>query len=860
MLEKNKMMQIQRNVFFITSTVLIGSVIFAFARRQSSKQKASVNSSISSEEGSSTINASEALEIASTKSNQLDRRRILCRGTITVAYASTTGTCESLAQRAAAQLVLAIAANKHSHNNNNKKKNYSHVQICPIGDVDWWDELLNEEEEAVEATSNTEDVAIVIFILPTWTNGSFPPNAISLEVALQELSTDWRVAPKCLANKLSIALFGMGSTAYDSSTFNRPSKTIVTIMRNKLGAKLLKGGMGLGDDSVGDFRHEFEVWLQNVTQQIAESPTTRNNNDQEEEGLKQSKPKRVVVRGKKPSKAKEMHSTSCCSTADHDETTNSSSCCQSNDNSVIVSAIPKEEEEEEESKEVLYDDDSSSAYDSLDEEDMQEPDVIDLEDLGVAMRPLLVGDKQHVPKEMVTPKQAAALKKEGYKLIGTHSAVKLCRWTKHQLRGRGGCYKHSFYGITSYQCMEATPSLACANKCVFCWRHHKNPVGKEWRWKTDDPHFIVAEAVQAHVGMIKEARGIPGVMPQRYQEALTVRHCALSLVGEPIMYPRINELLADLHSRNISSFLVTNGQHPAAIETLIPVTQLYVSVDAPTEQTLIDIDRPLFKDAWDRLRMSLTLLKHKRQRTVARLTVVKGWNFDEIQGYAELIALGHVSLVEVKGVTFCGKSDASNLNMSNSPWHHEVVALTSNLQQELAKMTAAGGPDAPPLYGIACEHKHSCCIVLARVDQFAIDDPATGKRKWRTWIDFDKFLELSRRHEQDSTFKLDVEDYIADTPDWATFGSEEEGFDPTDRRHRRKGKAPLYTKFDSRGVPTHGWDGTRLAEDEIQRLNQVMDGKIAEMGSALSVVKELGDGAKSVVDPSLMFRGLVVSS
>lgn len=38
------------------------------------------------------------------------------------------------------------------------------------------------------------------------------------------------------------------------------------------------------------------------------------------------------------------------------------------------------------------------------------------------------------------------------------------------LRGRGGCYKHTFYGIESHRCMEATPSLACANKCVFCWR------------------------------------------------------------------------------------------------------------------------------------------------------------------------------------------------------------------------------------------------------------------------------------------------------------------------------------------------------------------------------------------------------
>ena len=60
-------------------------------------------------------------------------------------------------------------------------------------------------------------------------------------------------------------------------------------------------------------------------------------------------------------------------------------------------------------------------------------------------------------------------------LPGSHSGVKLCRWTKSMLRGRGGCYKHSFYGIESHRCMETTPSLACANKCVFCWRHHTNP-------------------------------------------------------------------------------------------------------------------------------------------------------------------------------------------------------------------------------------------------------------------------------------------------------------------------------------------------------------------------------------------------
>ena len=59
----------------------------------------------------------------------------------------------------------------------------------------------------------------------------------------------------------------------------------------------------------------------------------------------------------------------------------------------------------------------------------------------------------------------------GYRIVGTHSGVKLCRWTKSMLRGRGGCYTHTFYGIESHRCMETTPSLACANKCVFCWRY-----------------------------------------------------------------------------------------------------------------------------------------------------------------------------------------------------------------------------------------------------------------------------------------------------------------------------------------------------------------------------------------------------
>ena len=55
------------------------------------------------------------------------------------------------------------------------------------------------------------------------------------------------------------------------------------------------------------------------------------------------------------------------------------------------------------------------------------------------------------------------------------------------------------------------------------------------------------------------------MVPARYTEALDVAHCALSLVGEPIMYPEINTLIDLLHEKQISTFLVTNAQFPDAI-------------------------------------------------------------------------------------------------------------------------------------------------------------------------------------------------------------------------------------------------------------------------------------------------------
>ena len=743
--------------------------------------------------------------------------RLLSRNTITITYCSTTGTCRGFATRLHDRL-----------RGLSPSKNYS-VQLVQVSEVDWWDELINNEDEETTTSSMKGGPPILLFVLPTWTDGTLPPESQILMDSLEEISSDWRVAPEPLRSgdagtQLRVGAFGyvshycsicafiqrltltvllsfprMGSSAYDADTVGKPAKQVFSSLVSKLGARPLvtakssqrsegkkSKSLMIGDSEAGDSDAVFDKWMDGVVGAIF---------DEESGGAKQLKTVRGKKRGNKMAPVKE-ESVGCCS---DDKGKESDCACKESNSAKEESAgcCSKNNDAEK-------DNDNGSLTDSLsDDDDDDGSGIVDVEDMGSIMKDQHLEMKSTEPKEMVTKKQAKALKKEGYKLIGTHSAVKLCRWTKHQLRGRGGCYKHTHYGITSYQCMEATPSLACANKCVFCWRHHKNPVGREWRWKTDDPKMIVEEAVNTHVGMIKETKGIPGIQLDRWQEAHVVRHCALSLVGEPIMYPRINELLQELHERKISTFLVTNGQHPQAINDLIPITQLYVSVDASTPESLEEIDRPLFRDAWDRLKTSLSCLKDKGQRTVARLTVVKGWNSDEIRCYARLIALGHCSLVEVKGVTFCGKSDASNLNMTNTPWHHEVVEFTKRLKHELDLIRKEGGEDPLPEYDLACEHKHSCSVLLARVDQFAIFDPQDPtKRKWRTWIDYDKFQELAARHAADRSFKFGVEDYIADTPEWAVFGANEEGFDPTDNRHRRKKKHPKYTRFDDDGVPT----------------------------------------------------------
>ena len=323
---------------------------------------------------------------------------------------------------------------------------------------------------------------------------------------------------------------------------------------------------------------------------------------------------------------------------------------------------------------------------------------------------------------MLTEQAKQELEKQQYRIVGSHSAVKTCGWTRNMINGKGGCYKLKFYGIMSNQCMQMTTSISCANRCTFCWRGYKAPVSKEWKWGVDDPKDILQGSKEAHHKLLVGFKGSPIANKTAYQKSTKIRHVALSLTGEPITYPKINELIDKFHKDNISTFLVTNAQYAEQIKDLKPVTQLYLSIDAPTKELLKEVDKPLFPDYWERTNKSLQYLSEKKQRTCIRLTMIKDVNMTQPEKYAELIRKGDPDFIEVKAYMFIGPS-MQRLSKENMPLHEEVVIFSKELEKHL------------PDHEIVSEHIPSRVVMFAK---------RSYKKDgiWKTWIDFPKFHQL----------------------------------------------------------------------------------------------------------------------
>ena len=169
-----------------------------------------------------------------------------------------------------------------------------------------------------------------------------------------------------------------------------------------------------------------------------------------------------------------------------------------------------------------------------------------------------------------------------------------------------------------------------------------------------------------------------------WEEARQPNQVAISLSGEPTLYPHLGALIELCHRRGMTTFLVTNGSVPRALESLDTLpTQLYVTLAAPNEELFDRICVPQSSNAWSNLMETLRLLPSLETRTVIRHTLVKGWNLGWEDEYAALDRIAEPMFIEPKGYVFVGDS-RRRMTMENMPSHLEVREFSRRLAEKLS--------------------------------------------------------------------------------------------------------------------------------------------------------------------------------
>ncbi|MBI4441326.1 4-demethylwyosine synthase TYW1 [Candidatus Woesearchaeota archaeon] len=304
---------------------------------------------------------------------------------------------------------------------------------------------------------------------------------------------------------------------------------------------------------------------------------------------------------------------------------------------------------------------------------------------------------------MISAEKKLDFERQGYRVVGNHSLVKVCEWTKKAIKGVDTCYKCQFYGINSWRCVQMSPTHQCDHRCVFCWRDTKY-AHPTWQGPVDDPVDIIDGCIREQVKYLQGFGGNPFVDKQRLEEMKKPIHFAISLTGEPTMYPRLPELIAELRRKKISSYLVTNGTIPTMVKQLVnnQPTQLYVSLYGPTNEIYQKSAMPIAHDSWERLQETLQLLP-QFSRTVIRMTLTKGYTMVHPELYAEMFKTVRATFYELKGYMWVGHS-RERLEISNMPSHQEI--------QQFAQEIIRHNPELK----ILDEKEASRVVLLARGD------------------------------------------------------------------------------------------------------------------------------------------------
>ena len=290
----------------------------------------------------------------------------------------------------------------------------------------------------------------------------------------------------------------------------------------------------------------------------------------------------------------------------------------------------------------------------------------------------------------IKPGIVQQLKKAKYG-VADHSTVELCHWTKKSFKHEGSCYKHKFYGISTHRCMEFSPAgMHCENRCVYCWRPMEfyDSLKMESE-KVAEPKEILTKLMEERKKLIMGYYGDSRNDKQRLDESLLPSHYAISLSGEPTMYPKLPELIKYLKSLEAtkSIFLVTNGQEPDMIQRLqdedaLP-TQLYLSTNAADYDSFLKINKPKYDDSWQRWNRTLGMLKQLDTRTVLRITLIRNYNDQKemIPAFASMLKQASPHFIEIKSYMHIGRS-TNRLEHSNMLEMDEVRKFSEEIAKQ----------------------------------------------------------------------------------------------------------------------------------------------------------------------------------
>ncbi len=309
-----------------------------------------------------------------------------------------------------------------------------------------------------------------------------------------------------------------------------------------------------------------------------------------------------------------------------------------------------------------------------------------------------------VPDEIID-----MLHRQKYHLVGNHSAAKRCRWLYNSIVQDRSCYKQQFYGIKSHQCLQMTPSVFhCTLGCVFCWRAQSGDHNLRWdetrlpEW--DDPEDIIEGCIKEQKRILTGYKATPNADQTKRLEATTPRHAAISLAGEPTLYPHLDGLIKGFHKRGFTTFLVSNGTVPETLSSLSEEpTQLYISLSAFDKKTFSTVCRPQLPDAWNKLNETLELLPSFKCPTVIRFTLAWHLNMKHPERYAQLVKKADPTYLEPKAYMHVGFSRL-RLDGSNMPTHKEIRDFAA----QLANKTN---------YNILDESPDSRVVLLSRLEK-----------------------------------------------------------------------------------------------------------------------------------------------